>query len=69
MYIPPDKNRLSKLDLSKAKLRDSILFCPKCNWQSEPNNIGMKPICPECGKWLQITTVDQDLFDSKLDYD
>ena len=61
MDMTPNIDRLKKLKLSK--MGDTIVFCPDCFWQDI--NVGMKPICPECGERLHFTHVDQDLIDLK----
>ena len=67
MYIEPNKERLSKLDLIKAKLGDQIMFCPECLFQFDPNT-GAKPLCPDCGKGLYTTYVDVELIELRLRY-
>lgn len=74
IHIPPDKERLGKLDLTGIKIGDTILFCPKCDFQIV--NAGLKVECPiGCfnkydGKrhpvHLHITNVDEDLINLKV---
>ena len=61
MYMVPNEERLSKLDLSGISIGQTILFCPKCFWQIV--DVGMNPICPKCFHYLHVTKVDQELFD------
>jgi len=62
MYISPNKERLSLLDLTNAKIGDWILFCENCKFQII--NTAMKSQCPDClAEPLYITTVDKELIE------
>ena len=63
MYSEPDIERLLKLDTSGLKLKDSLIFCPDCDWQAPEPNIGMRSVCPECKGWVYLKVVDQELLD------
>ena len=63
MYIEPDEDLLSKLDVTGFKVGDVILFCSECLWQTHQPGIGIPNQCPICLKrGLSLSEVSQDLI-------
>lgn len=62
MFIKPNVERLSKLDVANFKTGDTIVFCEQCDWQL--NFVGaLANTCPDCGyKTLSVTKVDEELI-------
>lgn len=62
MHVEPNRERISRLNLSNFKLKQEILFCPECVWQSQ-EPIGMSNECPSCKSKLNICRVDKELIE------
>jgi Zn finger protein HypA/HybF involved in hydrogenase expression len=62
MHIEPNRKRLRRLrDLQTYPLKSMLIFCPDCDFQEDPQTVGM-PQCPECGERLHHITVSDELL-------
>lgn len=64
MYLSPNEveDRCGRLNISNFRLGETVLFCPKCDWQADCH-CGMNPICPECGTELHFVKVNRELIE------